>query len=125
MTVSPPGVQEQQATSTLAHHRLHIRVLLHIYILFRTSLGPMLQARGRVEVKARPARLALRNPFYDSATLTWKTSDWLDNALASENQGIVTARDHLDELMPLCSLLGLFCLSGNACKGPKFTRNSA
>ena len=78
-----------------------------------------------VEVKARPARLALRNPFYDSATLTWKTSDWLDNALASENQGIVTARDRLDELMPLCSLLGLFCLSGNACKGPKFTRNSA
>ena len=122
MTVSPPGVQGQQATSTLAHHRLHIRVLLHIYILFRTSLGPM---EGELRLKARPARLALRNPSYDSATLTWKTSNWLDIALASENQGIVTARDRLDELMPLCSLLGLFCLSGNACKGPKFTRNSA
>ena len=78
-----------------------------------------------LRLKARPAWLVLRNPFYDSATLTWKTSNWLDIALASKNQGIATARDRLDELMPLCSLLGLFCLSGNACKGPKFTRNSA
>ena len=80
----------------------------------------------QLRLKARPARLALRDHiFHDSATLTWKTSNWLDIALASENQGIVTAHDRLDELMPLCSLLGLFCLSGNACKGPKFTRNSA
>ena len=50
---SPPGVQGRQATSTLAHHHLHIQVLLHIYILFRTSLGPMLQARGRVEVEGQ------------------------------------------------------------------------
>ena len=81
--------------------------------------------RRQLRLKARPAWLALHNPFYDSATLTWKTSNWLDITLASENQGIVTARDRLDELIPLCSLLGLFCLSGNACKGPKFMQNSA
>ena len=83
--------------------------------MLKFAIIPSLKALGYSE----------KDPFYDSATLTWKTSDWLDNALASENQGIVTARDRLDELMPLCSLLGLFCLSGNACKGPKFTRNSA